>query len=265
MTTLKLNDYVNFNSLQELNHHVSLHTKHNQLNDTQFKLLTILSQYSVKYLGASYLKVSTLMSLLDVSKSTVKRNLKVLVELGIITKQHTFRKVSGGFGANIFIINEYFETTNEPSNVNPCEGSEKTAGERLEARLEKEETAFHKALKSNSLVTNQSSINREWNINYKDIIPSHIPTKLGEHMIKFFNSADVCRIYQSLKNATKFYIHRYDNEKIEDLMFKGVNALIQAIKNNNWNPEKYSKVSNIYGYAYHSTLNICVADEFDRL
>src|SRR5699024_7706107 len=144
--TLKLEQYINFESLEELNHHVSQHVKHNQLNDTQYKLLTILSQHSVKYLGASYLKVSTLMSLLDVSKSTIKRSMKALVEKGIITKQHTFRQVSGGFGANIYVINQYIETTTEPSNVNSCEETENTSGTRLLARLQQEETTSHKSL-----------------------------------------------------------------------------------------------------------------------
>src|SRR5699024_1708481 len=96
MTTFKLEQYKNFSSIEELNHHVSQHVKNNQLNDTQYKLLTILSQHSVKYLGASYLKVSTLMALLDVSRRTVQRNLKVLVDLGIIKKVSTLRPVRGG-------------------------------------------------------------------------------------------------------------------------------------------------------------------------
>src|SRR5699024_12091451 len=87
MTTLKLDQYINFDSLDELNHHVSLHVKNNSLTDTQYKLLTILSQHSVKYLGASYLKLDTLASLLEVSKSTVQRSLRALVGLSVITKE----------------------------------------------------------------------------------------------------------------------------------------------------------------------------------
>src|SRR5699024_6192268 len=117
MTTFKLEQYINFESLEELNHHVKQHVKNNQLNDTEYRLLTILSQYSCKYYGASYLKVSTLMSLLDVSKSTIKRSLKALVEKGIISKQHVLRPVRGGWGANIYIINQYVDSSNEPSEL----------------------------------------------------------------------------------------------------------------------------------------------------
>lgn len=264
MTTLKLEQYINFDSLEELNHHVSQHVKHNQLNDTQYKLLTILSQHSVKYLGASYLKVSTLMSLLDVSKSTVKRSLKALVEKGIITKQHTFRPVSGGFGANIYVINQYIETTKEPSNMNSCENTETTGISRVKQWLQQEETTFHKSLKHKYLVTNQSSINREYNMNYKDVCPSHIPLSLGNHMLKFFDSATVNRLYYSITNALKPYEGRvdYNTDRLLELAERGFNALITAIKNHNYNSEKYSKVNNIFSYAYMSTLRIAVKDEF---
>ena len=266
MTTLKLEQYINFESLEEMNHHVSLHVKHNDLNDTQYKLLTILSQHSCKYLGASYLKVSTLMSLLNVSKSTVKRSLKALVEKGIITKQHTFRPVSGGFGANIYVINQYVETTTEPSSVDSCNNSQNTAGERLLEQLEEKETTSSKSLNINSLVT-KSAINREYNLSYKDVVPSFIPTRLGEYMIKFFDSATVYRLYSSMSNALGIYKGReeFSSEHIADWMYRATNALILAIKNHRHNPQKYPAVKNIFSYAYQTALNRAVKDEFEAI
>lgn len=264
MTTFKLEQYINFESLEELNHHVKQHVKHNQLNDTQYKLLTILSQHSVKYLGASYLKVSTLMRLLGVSKSTIKRSLKALVEKGIITKQHTFRPISGGFGANIHVINQYVETTTERSKLNSCEEAENTSGTRLLAQLQQEETTSNKSLKPKYLVTNQSSINREWNMSYIDVCPSHIPLELGKHMLQFFDSATVTRLYYSITNALQPYEGRvdYNSDRLLELSERGFNALITAIKNHNHNSDRYSKVNNIFSYAYMSTLKIAVKDEF---
>lgn len=267
MTTFKLEQYINFSSLEELNYHVQQHVKNNQLNDTQYKLLTILSQHSVKYLGASYLKVSTLMSLLDVSKSTIKRSLKALVEKGIVTKHHVLRPVRGGWGANIYIINQYIETTNEPSELNPCSKSETSSGSRLLDRIEKEETTSSKSLNLKYLVTPKSSINREYNMSYKDVCPSHIPLALGNKMLKFFDSATTTRLYYSIMNALDPYKGRadYDSERLQELAERGFNALMTAIKNHNYNPEKYSKVKNIFSYAYMSTLRIAVNDEFSDL
>lgn len=264
MTTFKLEQYINFESLEELNHHVKQHVKNNQLNDTEYRLLTILSQYSCKYYGASYLKVSTLMSLLDVSKSTIKRSLKALVEKGIVTKQHVLRPVRGGWGANIYIINQYIETTNEPSELNPCSKSETSSGSRLLDRIEKEETTSSKSLKHKYLVTHQSSINREYNMSFKDVCPSHIPLSLRKHMLKFFDSATVNRLYYSITNALQPYKGRedYDSDRLLELAERGFNALITTIKNHNYNSERYSKVKNIFSYAYMSTLKIAVKDEF---
>lgn len=267
MTTFKLEQYVNFESLEELNHHVKQHVKNNQLNDTQYRLLTILSQHSVKYLGASYLKNNTLAGLLNMTKRSIQRNLKVLVDLGIIKKVSTLRPVRGGSGSNIFVIQEYVKTNkvipSESSRNEPLESS----GSRLMDRIEKEETTSSKSLKHKYLVTKSTKIDREHNINYMDIVPSHIPTRLGEFAIKFFNSADVNRLYYSMNKALEPYHGRidYDSERLTDFMHKGIRALVIAIKNHIFNPQKYSKVRNIFSYASASVLKIAVNDEFEDL
>ncbi|HBV22236.1 MAG TPA: hypothetical protein DEB42_00390 [Jeotgalicoccus sp.] len=269
MTTFKLEQYINFESLEELNHHVSQHVKNNQLNDTQFNLFTLLARYSVKYLGASYLKLDTIASLLDVSKSTVQRGLRELVKLNIITKVHNYRK-SGGFGATIFVINKFDSIQNEDdmtTRLTTHEKPQSTGLARVKEWLQKEETSS-KSLNLKYLVTPKSTqIDREHNINYMDIVPSHIPTKLGEFAIKFFNSADVTRLYYSMNKALEPYNGRvdYDSERLADFMHKGIRALITALKNHNYNPKKYSRVRNIFSYAAMATLRIAVKDEFADL
>lgn len=267
MTTFKLEKYINFESLQELNHHVSLHVKNNELNDTQYRLLTILSQHSCKYYGASYLKNNTLAGLLNMSKRSIQRNLKKLVDLGIIQKVFTLRPVRGGSGSNIFVIQEYKEC----NEVTPSESSrtklETSSSASLLDRLIQEETTSSKSLIPKYLVTKSTQIDRQHNINYLDIVPSHIPTKLGEFAIKFFNSADVNRLYYSMNKALEPYHGRidYDSERLTDLMHKGIRALVSAIKNNYFQPKKYSKVRNIFSYASASVLKIAVTDEFEDL
>ncbi|MHC0552132.1 helix-turn-helix domain-containing protein [Salinicoccus sp. CNSTN-B1] len=262
MTTFKLEQYINFESLEEMNHHVKLHVKNNQLNDTQYKLLTILSQYSVKYLGASYLKLKTLAGLLDVSKRTVQRNLKALVEKGIITKKYQFRSLSGGYGASIYIINHYAETTNVTSDVSSREDSEKSAGKRLLERIEQEETTSSQAKFNNSVVLHSSDKQREYNLSYKEVIPSFIPRKFGEHLIKFFDSATLTRIYRACKKAVEPYEGRveYDEDRLLDLMLQGSDALISAIKKHRNGIG--SPVENKFGYVYHATMNIAISEEF---
>ena len=52
------------------------------------------------------------------------------------------------------------------------------------------------------------------------------------------------------------------SERLLELAERGFNALITAIKNHNYNSDKYSKVNNIFSYIYMSTLRIAVKDEF---
>lgn len=204
------------------------------------------------------------MSLLNVSKSTIKRSLKALVEKGIVTKHHVLRPVRGGWGANIYIINQYIETTNEPSELNPRFDSETSSGTRLLERINKINSTSSKSSRPKYLVTPKSTqIDREHNINHLDVCPSHIPLAFGNRMLKFFDSATVKRLYYSIMNALDPYKDRadYDSERLQELAERGFNALVTAIKNHNYNPEKYSKVKNIFSYAYMSTLRIALNSE----
>ena len=83
-------------------------------------------------------------------------------------------------------------------------------------------------------------------------------------MLKFFDSATVNRLYYSITNALQPYKGRedYDSDRLLELAERGFNALITTIKNHNYNSERYSKVKNIFSYAYMSTLKIAVKDEF---
>lgn len=203
------------------------------------------------------------MSLLDVSRRTVQRNLKVLVDLGIIERVMTLRIISGGRGSNIWVIKEYIETTSGAGSVAQGHNSETSSGSRLLDRIEQEETTSSKSSRPKYLVTPKSSINRKYNMCYKDVCPSHIPLAFGNRMLKFFDSATVNRLYYSIMNALDPYKGRddYDSERLQELAERGFNALVTAIKNNNYNPAKYSKVNNIFSYAYMSTLRIAINSE----
>lgn len=264
MTTFKLEQYINFESLQELNHHTSLHISNNSLSKTQFELFTLLSRYSVKYLGASYLKLDTIAGLLSVSKRTVQRGIVTLIRLNMIEKVNCFRKIRGGFGASIFIIKEYEAKEESLLEVSTRQEAEESSGSRLMDRLNETKTSLSNLKFSKDLVTPKSSINRQNNINYKDVAPSHIPTSLAQYMIQFFNSADVNRMYYTMSRALEQYEGRadYDPERLLDLKHRGFRALVIAIKNHNHDPVKYPKVNNIFSYLFMCTMKIGVSDEF---
>src|SRR5699024_2606580 len=168
---------------------------------------------------------------------------------------------------NIFVVQEYVETTSGAGSVAQGHNSEESSGSRLMDRIEKEETTSPKSLNLKYLVTPKSSINREYNMSYKDVCPSHIPLALGNRMLKFFDSATTTRLYYSIMNALDPYKGRadYDSERLQELAERGFNALVTGLKNHNYNPAKYGKVKNIFSYAYMSTLRNAVNDEFSDL
>lgn len=104
-----LHEYKTFNSIQELNYHVKQHTnrKYYDMNETQRNVLQTIAQYSVKYIGASHLKVQTIANAVGKSSRTVERAIKALSDLRIIEKVNTLRRVKGGQGANIYRILPY--------------------------------------------------------------------------------------------------------------------------------------------------------------
>ncbi|GIP64029.1 hypothetical protein J32TS6_25840 [Virgibacillus pantothenticus] len=104
-----LSKYQVFSDVSELNHHVKQHTnrKKYDMNETQRNLLQFISQYSVKYPGASHLKTQTIADGIGKSRRTVERAVKALVALEVIEKLSTTRAVRGGKGANIYRILPY--------------------------------------------------------------------------------------------------------------------------------------------------------------
>jgi predicted transcriptional regulator len=77
------------------------------LNKTTAKVLRFLAGRSKEVPGVSYLKVDTIAAaeIVQATDRTVRRALKKLAELGIITKYGQLREKQGGKGANIYVIN----------------------------------------------------------------------------------------------------------------------------------------------------------------
>lgn len=126
-----LSKYQVFTDINELNHHVKQHTNRRKydMNDTQRNVLQFISQYSVKYPGASHLKTQTIADGVNKSRRTVERAVKALVSLGVIEKLSTTRAIRGGKGANIYRILPYVGESKlshgkEPKKARPAAESE---------------------------------------------------------------------------------------------------------------------------------------------
>jgi predicted transcriptional regulator len=102
-----LSEYQTFQSVGELNEALYRHTcdHYFAMNETDRSILKLIGSYAVKYLGAAHLKAATIAEAIGKSEKTARRSLSKLQTLGIIAKVSTMRKVTGGYGANVYVIN----------------------------------------------------------------------------------------------------------------------------------------------------------------
>lgn len=137
-----LHEYKTFANVHELNHHVKQHTnkRYHDMNETHRQVLQLLSQYSVKHAGASHLRIQTIANALDKSRRTIERAIRVLIDLDAIERLHTTRRITGGKGANIYVILPYAES-NAVSNMTHCNDVEKAYGDNDTTPIVEKESA----------------------------------------------------------------------------------------------------------------------------
>ncbi|QHA36885.1 helix-turn-helix domain-containing protein [Rossellomorea marisflavi] len=101
-----LSQHQSFQSVAALNEALYRHTcdHYFAMNETDHNVLKMLGRYAVKYVGVAHLKAATIAEAIGKSEKTVRRALSKLQGLGVIAKVKTLRKVSGGYGANLYVI-----------------------------------------------------------------------------------------------------------------------------------------------------------------
>ncbi|MCY7929154.1 helix-turn-helix domain-containing protein, partial [Bacillus inaquosorum] len=106
MYTKEASKMASFRSVDELNGAIHTHIYRNKsdLTPAAIEVLKVLSRHAVKTPGVAYLKLATIAELIGKHRVTVIRSIKRLVNLGIIRKDLKYRPVSGGNGANMYVI-----------------------------------------------------------------------------------------------------------------------------------------------------------------
>jgi predicted transcriptional regulator len=122
-----LTEYQTFQSKTELNDAVNEHlTRHRyDLTDTDRDILLMISRYAVKYPGVAHLKADTIAQAIDKSKRTVQRSIRKLERLGIIERLPFIRKISGGYGANVYRVMSPVSPREQAAE--PCQSTDKPA------------------------------------------------------------------------------------------------------------------------------------------
>lgn len=232
-----LSEYQSFDNVQELNHHVSMHERAHtyDLTPTIRRVLRFIARYSVKYPGASHLKVDTIAEGIGKSNRTVRRAIKTLTSLGIIDKRETTRKKRGGDGANIYVIRPCHSDVSARSEApKPTESSDTPDNLRKETE------------KSFNLFPN-------YNARYGHIDQSalklSIPQAIFDAMSPFFDAKGLYDMYGVLLRA-KASVNR--DITLESHADEFVTAFKHAVFK-----YKKGKIRNLSGYLYRSCQSVC--------
>lgn len=132
MYTKEASKMASFRSVDELNGAIRTHIYHNKsdLTPAAIEVLKVLSRHAVKTPGVAYLKLASIAELIGRHRVTVIRAVKRLVDLGIIRKEIKYRPISGGNGANMYVI---LPATDVTPSVLPCQEAEEPTEAKPEA------------------------------------------------------------------------------------------------------------------------------------
>lgn len=186
-----LSDYQTFKNTQELNYHVKQQEQAhvNELNATDRSILRFIARYSVKYSGASHLKVATIAEAVEKSERTVGRVLKRLESLGIIRRIGTIRPKSGGKGASIIQILPYMSDRMSDSEV-----TEK-ATQATDKRPLSENEPLHKRYNSITRTRDEKASHQNEEAASKRGLRAAIPSPIYEALAPYY---DVNELYDTI-------------------------------------------------------------------
>lgn len=249
-----LNEYRSFNSTQELNYHVKQHTnkRYYDMNETQRKVLQVISQYAVNNDGACHLRMQTVADAVGRSTRTIERVLKVLERLNIIEVINTTRPVKGGQGANIYRILPY-DVEGEVS-----EGVEvgKPTDDNVCTSFVEKETAISLSNKSSNTLLDTATSEKQPSVTdiIKRSLRNAMPASLYDALSPFFNGQELYDIYGILLRA-KSAIDR--DIRLEDYAAEYMDVFYNVIR-----LYKQRKVRNLNAYLY--TAWECLTARIDR-
>ncbi|MDA2382786.1 helix-turn-helix domain-containing protein [Bacillus cereus] len=225
----ELRKYQSFNSITEMDNSISEYLSAYKLKESEYTVLWKLACYSCKFIGVSYLKVDSLADLTGYSKRTIQRALKVLSELGIITRINQFKPVKGGYSASITVINPYESHLAK----SPCEESVEPTSERIEEPPSHTDTITFKtkSSKDNTYVDD---------LGVDDLIAADVPTEFASLAISYFDATEVYKLWGRVQLAARK--HAPDLVDTVEVAVSGLRASILASKS--------KRVRDFNGYFY---------------
>lgn len=225
----ELRKYQSFNSITEMDNSISEYLSAYKLKESEYTVLWKLACYSCKFIGVSYLKVDSLADLTGYCKRTIQRALKVLSELGIITRINQFKPVKGGYSASITVINPYESHLAK----SPCEESVEPTPERIEEPPSHTDTITYKTkISKDNIYVDELGIDH--------LVAASVPTEFASLAISYFDATKVYKLWSRVQLAARKYApDLVDTAKVA---ISGLRASILA--------SKAKRVRDFNGYFY---------------
>lgn len=219
-----------FESVEAMNKAVKQHKKliNSKKHKNIYKLLDVISQYSCKYVGVSWLCQRTLSKILGVDYKTVQRGFIKLKELGIVTIYECYR--DGGDRrqtSNIYVINPIQDTS-------------------VHAEVSNQKTPQTSTKLTNTDVTEKAVPSQE-NV-LKEALNSKLPQPL-QVLSYFFDTNEVYNIVGTIYKAKSAIDKTISIEKYEHEFETTIKQVIQSYK--------MGKIRSFNGVIFSAIKSLC--------
>ena len=229
-----LREYQTFHNKDELNAAIKEHLSWHKydLNDTDRDILLLISRYAVKYPGVADLKTETIAQAVGKSKRTVQRVIRKLERLGIIERLTFFRKIKGGYGANVYrVISPVSRRANV---VEPCEPTDEQAENQNE---------------TNNLQSYKNKLHKETEESANSLRRS-IPAPIYNAFAPYFNADDLYNVVGVLYRA-KASVDR--SITVEDYSREFIDAFKTVVFK-----YKRRRVRSLFGYLFATWRQVAI-------
>jgi Helix-turn-helix domain len=132
----KLQTFRNIKEFDE-NRRIMFYNIKDKLSKGALAVWNVLAQHSCKVPGVCWLKMETIATLAQVSRSTVERAIRLFKKLGLIKVEETTRP-RGGDGANVFVfqkLGEGAKMKGRSEDENPCESKSEPLKKKKETKI----------------------------------------------------------------------------------------------------------------------------------
>lgn len=217
----QLQKHQTFATAGEMMKAVEQHIKTTHMTKSALKVLRLIAWHGRNFPGAAWLKAKTIAESCGISIPTVRRATRQLEELGIIKKIHTTRKLTGGDGANIYLILP-FNTPNDRPQMIPRETEENPCENKNEEEISQAEYVPSESVSNTSheYVSDTREIR-------KKSVPKIVPDDFQKIALRYFGPNEVHGLWLRVVKAMKMYTSiPWHNADVVEL---AIEALLQTV------------------------------------